>query len=100
MLGTKLLAVIAALLGLGLFAAACGGDSEDPRVRPYPGYTSETYSNLGAWLCRPEAQDVCEDNLDATVIHADGSIEVEPFLPAEDPSIDCFYVYPTVSIDP
>jgi len=32
--------------------------------------------------------------------NADGSIEVQPFEPAEDPPIDCFYVYPTVSVDP
>lgn len=51
------------------------------------------------WLCGPDAEvDLClDDDLDTTVIAADGSRTVVPFTPAEDPSVDCFYVYPTVS---
>ena len=30
-------------------------------------------------------------------MQADGKLTVEPFVPAANPSIDCFYVYPTVS---
>ena len=89
-----------AIIGLWLFAAACGGGDETPMVQVYPDYASETYSDLATWLCHPDIDDVCDESQDATVIHADGSIEVEPFEPAEDPSIDCFYVYPTVSVDP
>jgi hypothetical protein len=33
-------------------------------------------------------------------VRADGSTSLEPFAPADDPPIDCFYVYPTVSNDP
>ena len=48
------------------------------------------------WLCRPGmAENPCEGGLDATVM--DASKAVEPFVPAADPAIDCFYVYPTVS---
>ncbi|HYO18440.1 MAG TPA: DUF3089 domain-containing protein, partial [Dermatophilaceae bacterium] len=39
----------------------------------------------------------CEGGLDATVIDADGTESLEPFEPAADPPVDCFYVYPTVS---
>jgi hypothetical protein len=50
------------------------------------------------WLCRPGiANNPCEGSLDATVIDASGASTVEPASPAEDPPIDCFYVYPTVS---
>nr|MDT0663787.1 DUF3089 domain-containing protein [Micromonospora sp. DSM 115978] len=49
------------------------------------------------WLCHPDEADPCEDDLTATVLAADGTTSEEPFTPAEDPPIDCFYVYPTVS---
>ena len=39
-------------------------------------------------------------DLDATSVAADGSTEVMPHEVAEDPPIDCFYVYPTISGDP
>ena len=89
-----------AIIALWLFVAACGGSDESPVVQVYPDYASETYSDLAAWLCHPDIDDVCDESQDATIIRADGSIEVEPFEPADDPSIDCFYVYPTVSVDP
>lgn len=50
------------------------------------------------WLCGPEADDdACLGDLDATVVADDGSRSLEPFVPAEAPAVDCFYVYPTVS---
>ena len=58
------------------------------------------YSDDRLWLCRPGLQDNrCEVNLDATVIEADGTTFVEPYRPAANPGIDCFFVYPTVSND-
>jgi hypothetical protein len=52
-------------------------------------------------LCRPGlADNPCESDLTATVISTDGSGTVEEATPAEDPPIDCFYVYPTVSGQP
>jgi hypothetical protein len=50
------------------------------------------------WLCGPAAEDdACLGALDATVLAADGSRRFEPFTPAQDPPVDCFYLYPTVS---
>lgn len=50
------------------------------------------------WLCRPGmAKNPCDGGLDATVVHADGTEQREPFTPAKDPKVDCFYVYPTLS---
>jgi hypothetical protein len=43
------------------------------------------------------ASNPCEGGLDATVIQTNGTTSVEPFAPATNPKIDCFYVYPTVS---
>ena len=66
----------------------------------YAGHESELYAGDENWLCRPGLADsVCDRDLDTTVIEADGSSTVEPFEPAEDAPIDCFYVYPTVSRD-
>jgi hypothetical protein len=50
------------------------------------------------WLCRPGlAADPCTANLTAMVVHADGKKIIQRAIPAENPPIDCFYVYLTVS---
>jgi hypothetical protein len=49
------------------------------------------------WVCRPGSDVPCTTGLDAEVLNADGTTEAQPFTPATDPLIDCFYVYPTVS---
>jgi len=67
---------------------------------PYPGYASELYADPAHWLCRPDKDDVCDHDLDATSVRANGSTRVERFRPAQSPKIDCFYVYPTISTDP
>jgi hypothetical protein len=58
------------------------------------------YSRADTWLCRPGAQDACAVDLTTTVITEDGRFAQEKFTPAANPPIDCFYVYPTVSLDP
>jgi hypothetical protein len=65
----------------------------------YADYASVNYDDPAHWLCRPGADDVCAGNLDSTVVEADGTMTPEPFVPADDPAIDCFYVYPTISRD-
>jgi hypothetical protein len=58
------------------------------------------YSNPALWLCRPGlADDKCKINLDATIIKPNGKTSVEKFKAASNPGIDCFFVYPTVSLD-
>jgi hypothetical protein len=73
-----------------------------PRPVParYAGYRSGIYTDPVHWVCRPDADDVCDHELDATVVAADGTLTPEPFRPATDPPVDCFYVYPTISRDP
>lgn len=108
----KLRAVLVVLL---LIAAACSGDDDDgggeaaPSTTSttaavaeiYPDHSSEVYADPASWLCRPDVDDdVCDDDLDATVLDADGTTRVEAFTPAEEPAVDCFYVYPTISMDP
>jgi hypothetical protein len=115
---------LAALLAAGLLvtmAAACSGDDDDsaakgdstsagssdettattaPPVDPYDGHTSDVYDGTENWICHPDlADDVCHD-LSATEVDADGTTKSADMEVAEDPAIDCFYVYPTVSTDP
>jgi hypothetical protein len=101
--------VVAVLVTLSL-AAACSSDGDDVGTTPasteppaifFEGYASDVYAADEHWLCRPDlADDPCTTNLDATVIAADGSTEVEPFVAADAPAFDCFYVYPTVRSNP
>jgi hypothetical protein len=69
-------------------------------TNPYPGYQSATYADPAHWLCRPDKADVCDVDLEATAVRADGRTKIERWRPARKPKIDCFYVYPTISTDP
>lgn len=53
------------------------------------------------WLCKPGlASNPCWGSLKTTVVAPDGTSRVEKARNARNPSIDCFYVYPTVSEQP
>jgi hypothetical protein len=73
----------------GLAVPAAGGDADDG-----------LYDDPAHWVCHPDIEDVCDSRLDATVVAADGTLTVEPFVPAAEPQVDCFYLYPTISRDP
>ena len=108
------------VLALGALAACSssssdGADAPDPSDRSteatttaapqggpidrYADYETRNYDDPSHWVCRPDQQDICDDGLDATVVEADGTVTPEPFEPAKDPPVDCFYVYPTISRD-
>lgn len=62
--------------------------------------TAPDYDNLSAWLCHPDNNaDACDRNLDTTVIMANGTTMNLPFQESDNRPIDCFYVYPTTSLD-
>ena len=62
---------------------------------------ADTDSSGVEWLCRPgQADDPCATSLTTTVLPASGPTYVEHFSDASSPKIDCFYVYPTVSLQP
>ncbi len=57
------------------------------------------YADPALWVCRPgNDPNECLRDIDATEIRSDGSREVLPHKRAEDPEVDCFYVYPTVAL--
>jgi hypothetical protein len=52
------------------------------------------------WLCRPGfAPDPCTYSLDATSVDGEGHSSLVKPSSAENSKIDCFYVYPTVSLE-
>ena len=57
------------------------------------------YSKQNNWLCLPGHDDACAVDLSATVVRENGSTVREEFTAAKNPTFDCFYVYPTVSMD-
>ncbi|MEM7143386.1 MAG: DUF3089 domain-containing protein [Actinomycetota bacterium] len=119
----------ALVVTLVLIAAACGDDGADdaapatsspiettttlpatttlppttsaaPVLNPYGEFTSEIYADGRNWLCHPAIdEDACDVSLDTTLVHPDGSTEILPHRAADDPQVDCFYVYPTISRD-
>ena len=102
------------LVAVALTTAACGspgatpsssgnGSPAIPTATPAATPSAATTSTQAVpadtvWLCRPGlADNPCAGDLSATAIEADGSASPEPAAPAQDPPVDCFYVYPTVS---
>jgi len=85
-----------------LLAACSDGGDDASGANPFAGFSSALYEGTANWLCHPDLTpeaNVCAGNLDATVVNADGSTRLLPHERAEDPAVDCFYVYPTVSAD-
>jgi hypothetical protein len=57
------------------------------------------YADGKSWLCRPGRQDACAVDQTTTIVAADGALTREPWKADPAAPIDCFYVYPTVSLD-
>jgi hypothetical protein len=74
-----------------------------PQVAAAPAQASSRtdYSVPANWLCKPgTSNNPCEVNIDATIVKADGSTQLQKYAGNPNAPIDCFYVYPTVSLDP
>jgi hypothetical protein len=99
--GAPLSAVVAVLIA-GCTMAPDAPPAAALTLQPLPDarIAHADYSNPSLWLCRPGlADDKCKINLDATIVSANGSTSVEKYKAAANPKIDCFFVYPTVSLD-
>ena len=57
------------------------------------------YADGKTWLCRPGRTDACVVDLATTVVAANGTLTHEAWKANTDAPVDCFYVYPTVSLD-
>jgi hypothetical protein len=91
-----------ALLAAVAVAAGCSSEraaapDAAPSAEPLP------VREPAVWLCRPTTGGLddaaCTDGLDAVAVTGAGS-RPDPFEPAVEPAVDCFYVYPTVSAAP
>src|SRR5690606_38252085 len=87
------------LVALGVPACKQGTDVASVPGPPPAAAVASPYDEPAAWICRPDQADVCDGDLDATVIAEDGSTSIERWRPAADPKADCFFLYPTVSLD-
>lgn len=57
------------------------------------------YNEGNNWLCRPGRKDSCAVDLTTTIVKANGKLSKEQWTANAQAKIDCFYVYPTVSLD-
>ncbi len=57
------------------------------------------YADGKSWLCRPGRQDACAVDQATTIVAGDGKLTREAWKADPAAPIDCFYVYPTVSLD-
>ncbi|HET9810864.1 MAG TPA: DUF3089 domain-containing protein, partial [Sphingomicrobium sp.] len=57
------------------------------------------YAKASTWLCLPTRKTVCSTPLPTTALNSNGYGPTGLSTVADDPPIDCFYVYPTVSRD-
>ena len=88
-----------ALVPVLLAAALVAGCGSSRHATTSTVSTAATPTAQGTvWLCLPgRASDPCASSLATTVVRANGSTTVQRPKIASHPSIDCFYVYPTVS---
>ena len=77
-----------------------GGMAPPAAAQTPPVADHNDYSKTQNWLCWPGRTDACSNNNTATVIPAAGQATKEAWKADPKPPIDCFYVYPTVSMDP
>jgi hypothetical protein len=90
--------LVGLLVASALCVVGCGGSRE--RAGPPNGAPARPgVDRWGTtWLCRPGlAHNPCVADLTTTVVAPSGAQHVVRASPTDNPSADCFYVYPTVS---
>lgn len=103
----RLLAALVVPVLLGACSSVAGGEpsvastpsSSVSATEVTPSVANALYSDPDKWLCLPGRNDTCDQDLTTTVVAADGSMTIERPTPSADPPVDCFYIYPTLSLD-
>lgn len=91
---------MAAVSGALLLAGAAAAQTPSPQpAAAGPNYGPNDYGDKANWLCWPGRDDACASDLTTTVVKADGSTSTEAFHADPNAKVDCFYVYPTVSLE-
>jgi len=88
--------IIAGLIAGIAFVCPVLAQSEGPSEKSM---VENDYSQPSSWLCRPGQQDACTVDNSSTIISSDGTFTLEEWAADPNAPIDCFYVYPTVSLD-
>jgi len=70
-------------------------------LQAVPTAPKNDYGDGKTWLCKPgRSTDACVVDQTTTIVAADGKLTREAWKADPGAPIDCFYVYPTVSLDP
>ncbi len=86
-------------LGLIGLAVAAFAAAPAPAQQAASAPAAVDYNQQANWLCLPGRDDACGKPLPTTALNANGYGSVGQSVPAKNPRVDCFYVYPTVSRD-
>ncbi|WP_261300333.1 DUF3089 domain-containing protein [Sphingomonas alpina] len=86
---------------IAFLAATAGPGSASAQALPASNPDNVAkYADAGRWVCLPGRVDACSRDLQAVQLLANGSsVPVPPLVPATTSSVDCFYVYPTASVN-
>lgn len=87
------------LVSLTLLAAMAASANLLAQTTEKSAPAKNDYGKGETWLCRPGRQDACAVDLTTTVVSANGKLTEEKWKANPNAPIDCFYVYPTVSLD-
>ncbi|MCL6729130.1 DUF3089 domain-containing protein [Sphingomonas hankyongi] len=82
------------ILAAAALAAAAPAGAQTRAAAAAPDYAKDS-----GWLCLPGRADICSTPLPTTALNSNGYGSVGRSTVANNPAIDCFYVYPTVSSD-
>ena len=97
---------------IGVFAvlaASCSPETEHTEPATTPGdivspspvatVTGADYSNMNHWLCHADKEnDACSGETTVSIV-GPNSVSRKTIEVAETPEYDCFYIYPTISLD-
>ncbi len=102
-IGQRQLVAASFLAVLCLAATSSGQTAPAGTAGPAAAPHTNDYGNADSWLCRPDLprdHNACDVDNTTTVVSASGTFTRETWRANPNASIDCFYVYPTVSTDP
>ena len=91
--------VAMALVATLMLGGRCMAQPPSPSA-PSTAVSKNDYSKAESWLCRPGRQDACAVDMTTTVVAANGKLTRETWKADTKAPIDCFYIYPTISMDP
>jgi hypothetical protein len=58
------------------------------------------YANESSWACTADRKnDVCDHDFTMARMETDGTVGTTPYAEAQDPPVDCFYIYPTLDFN-